>query len=237
MTRRLARPWLWAAAGCALLAFIGYFISSQIRAPAEAGVSEVAGLEPSNVEILSHSDYYDSLGFLHVVGEVANNGPAPVSAVDIIATFYDENDRVVTVRAVRTASDVIPANKRMPFDIMLHNPLEVFRYELAVRGGQEPATALTGLKIIDNYSELNHWGFLYALYVQGQLQNNTGHSVRFVKIIVTMYDENEQVVGTSFAYATPNRLSPGEVTSFKVITSLPRPIVSFKLHVAGEQEE
>jgi len=41
------------------------------------------------VEILSYSDYYDSLGWLHIVGEVKNSLDSRVRFVKIIATYYD----------------------------------------------------------------------------------------------------------------------------------------------------
>ena len=85
-------------------------------------ISIVVGSTPSpngSLEILSHSSYIDSVGYLHVVGEVDNNSSKTAKFVEIIGTFYDGNGHVVgTQNAFTDPSDLAPGEKA-PFDLVL----------------------------------------------------------------------------------------------------------------------
>ena len=48
---------------------------------------------PNGLQILSHNSFTDSMGYLHVVGEVQNNTPANAQFVQVIGTFYDNNNQ------------------------------------------------------------------------------------------------------------------------------------------------
>jgi hypothetical protein len=73
----------------------------------------------NSVEILSHNSYTDSLGFLHVVGEVKNNSPSLVEFVKIIGTFYDANDEVVGTHFTYTNPSDLVRGSKAPFDLIL----------------------------------------------------------------------------------------------------------------------
>ena len=49
----------------------------------------------NGLQILSHNSFTDSIGYLHVVGEIKNNYRATATFVRIVGTFYDINNQVV----------------------------------------------------------------------------------------------------------------------------------------------
>jgi hypothetical protein len=71
------------------------------------------------LQILSHNSFTDSIGYLHVVGEVQNNSPTSAQFVQVIGTFYDVNNAVVGTQFTYTnPSDIISGGKA-PFDLVL----------------------------------------------------------------------------------------------------------------------
>ncbi|MDP9305772.1 MAG: DUF3426 domain-containing protein [Thermoproteota archaeon] len=74
---------------------------------------------PSGLEILSHNSFSDSLGYLHVVGEIKNNYPSTVTFVTIVGTFYDINNRVVGTQFTYANPSDIGSGERAPFELIL----------------------------------------------------------------------------------------------------------------------
>jgi hypothetical protein len=52
------------------------------------------------LKVLSSNSFIDTLGHLHVVGEIENGTPDPVTYVKATATFYDKNNNVVATDLV-----------------------------------------------------------------------------------------------------------------------------------------
>jgi predicted SnoaL-like aldol condensation-catalyzing enzyme len=50
----------------------------------------------SPMYIVSTSMNKDNVGFIHISGEVKNNGTQAVSVVDVISSFYDSNNLLLT---------------------------------------------------------------------------------------------------------------------------------------------
>ena len=71
------------------------------------------------VKALSSNSFIDSIGYLHVVGEIENGTPNSVSYVKAIATFYDKRNNVVaTDFSYTNPTDLGPGDKA-PFEIIL----------------------------------------------------------------------------------------------------------------------
>ena len=57
-----------------------------------------------------------------------------------------------------------------------------------------------------------------AYHIVGEVKNNSPtDSTKYVKIVATLYDKTEKVVGTDFTYADVRVLRPEEKSSFKII--------------------
>ena len=71
------------------------------------------------MKVLSSNSLIDRIGFFHVVGEIQNGTPDPVTFVQASATFYDKNNRVVgTSFGYTNPPDLGPGDKA-PFEIIL----------------------------------------------------------------------------------------------------------------------
>ena len=69
--------------------------------------------------ILSYSDYVSSIGNLHIVGEVINESFQPIRFVEITATFYDSNNRVIGTDFTFTNPSTLQPGQIAPFDMII----------------------------------------------------------------------------------------------------------------------
>ena len=71
------------------------------------------------LKVLSSNSLIDRIGFFHIVGEIQNGTPDPVTFVQASATFYDKNNNVVgTGFGYTNPPDLGPGDKA-PFEIIL----------------------------------------------------------------------------------------------------------------------
>jgi hypothetical protein len=77
--------------------------------------------QPTEVlpRILSDNNYVDSIGTLHIVGEVINESYQPVRYVRITATFYDVNNSVIGTDYTFTSPSTLQPGQRAPFDLTI----------------------------------------------------------------------------------------------------------------------
>jgi hypothetical protein len=68
--------------------------------------------------ILSQSAYTNSIGNLHIVGEVINQSPVTANSVKIIATFYNAYNQVVGTDYVYAQPSNLAPGQRAPFELI-----------------------------------------------------------------------------------------------------------------------
>ena len=109
---------------------------------ATANLTSKIGYEESNlkqensVKIVSSNSFIDTIGSLHVVGEVENNTPDTVTFVKIIGTFYDSNNRVVATQYTYANPSTISPHQKAPFELILTSssvpPSLIEQYKLSI---------------------------------------------------------------------------------------------------------
>jgi hypothetical protein len=85
------------------------------------GKQQLSESKDSNnkIGITSHNSYINSLGHLHVIGEVENNSPIIAEFVKIIGTFYDDNGNVVGTSSTYADPTDIGSGEKAPFDLII----------------------------------------------------------------------------------------------------------------------
>lgn len=93
---------------------------------------------PEGLEILSHSSYIDTLGYMHIVGEVQNNANSKATFVEVIATCYDQSGSVVEEGFTFSDPGDIETGDKAPFEILIlgENVELVNSYQLTVESRQ-----------------------------------------------------------------------------------------------------
>ena len=178
--------------------------------PSVAPVNE----EIAPLQILSHKSYVDSLGWYHIVGEVQNNSNAPMEFVEVIAKLYDEANVVIGTKLTFTAPDVIFPGGRAPFDIIALRRSQwdkIKQYQLQVKGDVSEKLLRQNLVLLDQASRIENG----VLFVSGQVQN-TGAEPSLVKLIITLYDADHNVINTNWGYADAGLILPNQTSSFEV---------------------
>ena len=74
---------------------------------------------PLGLQILSNDSYTDSLGFVHVVGEIENIGTATATDVKVIATFYNSTGYVVAIAVTSSNPSNIDSGHIAPFEVLM----------------------------------------------------------------------------------------------------------------------
>jgi SLAP domain-containing protein len=92
---------------------------SEVSKALEKAFDKLPESESNELTISSHNSYINSIGHMHVIGEVENNTPNIVKYVQVTATFYGNNNKVVGTSFTFTdPSDLVPGEKA-PFDLIL----------------------------------------------------------------------------------------------------------------------
>jgi len=174
-----------------------------------------------NVNVLSHSSFYDSLNTLWIVGEVENVGDMATRFTKVTATFYNSSNQVVAVETGYTELDVLLPGRKSPFSIMLlesDGSLKVYNYSLTVSWDNYAAGKPLALQILSNSSRIDELGYMHIL---GEIMNSGSSTARFTKAVATFYDANGTVVGEASSYTDPSDIDPNQKAAFDIMLSYP----------------
>jgi len=169
-----------------------------------------------SVVVLSSSSFTDSIGDYHVVGEVQNLGSGTVDYVQITATFYDSNNKVVDTDFTYSSLSYMQPNDKSPFDIIDIHPTivpTIDHYNLQVSLMQS-GSIQQGLQILSNSSYTDSIGYLHVV---GEIQNQGAATSSYNKISATFYDSSGKVVDTDFAFTNPTDVAAGGKAPFEII--------------------
>jgi len=84
-----------------------------------ANLTSIPTVQDESIKIASSNDFIDSIGYLHVVGEVQNNTPTNAQFVKVTGTFYDSSDNVVATDFTYTNPSDIGSGQKAPFQLTL----------------------------------------------------------------------------------------------------------------------
>ena len=165
-----------------------------------------------DLEIVSYQHYVDK-EWLHIVGEVRNNLDTPMKYVKVVATLYDDSNKVVGVDYTFTELDVIVPDGKAPFETGTDQWAGATRYKLQVQGtpGRLPRQDLVILSH-GSYTD-GDW-----LHVRGEVKNVGATRAEFVKIVVTLYDAAGNVVGVDYTFTDLDVIPTGGTSPFETGT-------------------
>jgi hypothetical protein len=66
-------------------------------------------------------------------------------------------------------------------------------------------------------SQSSYYDNIGSLHIVGEVINQSPVTARFVEIIATFYNANNQVIGTDFAFTEPTDLVPGQRAPFDIL--------------------
>jgi hypothetical protein len=169
-----------------------------------------------SVSIVSSSAYTNTFGTLYIVGEVLNNTPDNVTFVRVTATLHNSNGDVIRANYTYTLIDVLAPGQKAPFKIPFDDyPSEYASYRLSATYATTIQSAKSGVSLLSSSTWDSGLGDLYTV---GEVQNNTGGNVEFVKIAATYYNAAGVVTNADYTYTDIDILGPGQKGPFKIYT-------------------
>lgn len=190
----------------------------------------------------SYSAWADVDGGFNITGRVVNNADYPIEAVRLTGYLFDARSNQLSEKSAILTTDILAPGETAPFRLRFDSgrPSTVIRYELhaAARAAEEITLRnfynKANFTVVDNGTIYNENGFLV---ISGQLANNGSRLVRLVKVIVSIYDGQNNLVATETAFIDKDQLLPGEAGSYEVIMyDVGGPAIRYELNVMGTAE-
>ena len=75
------------------------------------------------------------------------------------------------------------------------------------------------LQILGTNSFYDNNQYNPALHIVGEVLNYGTQMATFVKVVTTLYNANNQVVGTDYTYTTPSHIMPGKKAPFEIVVN------------------
>lgn len=82
-----------------------------------------------------------------------------------------------------------------------------------IKQQQLPPTSANPVTLLSQNTYVDSTG---TLHIVGEVQNISNESVDFVRVIATLYNVYNQIVGTSLEYTAPSDLAPGQRAPFNI---------------------
>jgi hypothetical protein len=161
----------------------------------------------------------DSNGGFVVVGQVINHAPEPLEFVRVNVQLYDAVGEVLTEQDNFVSSDLIMPGEYAPFSIVFSDglPPGTVRYDLEASARYADYATQTFYGP-ENFAVTSEAGFDEngLLVVSGQVRNEGNLTANLVKVIVTIFDEDQRVAGTDTTLVDVQQLAPGDTSGFDV---------------------
>lgn len=181
------------------------------------GMIPMAFAQSPDFGLVSSTDYVDVTGVYNIVGEIQNNSNHPVRFVEITATLYDSQNKVLGKSSGYALIDVMKSGEKSPFHLLFTNLADVHNiasYRLSV-SSQATTDKPRSLEVAvgNGYTDING---MYHLV--GEVTNKGDKTATFVEVDAAFYDSSGRVVDVASGYTNPENIQAGDKQSFELIT-------------------
>jgi hypothetical protein len=192
---------------------------------------------PANLDVISRQGYAMFDGF-YIVGELLNNTSTPMGNIKITATYYylrAGKPVEIGTQDGTTLLDVIPAYSMAPFVIGPYvlttnkgGPVNTYDLHEEGQAGTLPRQDLMVQTGANSYSA-GTW-----LYVRGEILNKGTTDAKFVKVAITLYDPDGNVIAAISTYTNPSTVPAGGYAPFTASTEYWPNFDHFTIQVQGQ---
>lgn len=213
--------------------YIGQELIIPVKAE-EGGPTVVPTPTPVALKIQGLGFHRTPVDSLWCLGEVVNLSGQPAEEVQVQVSLHDEQGVLLASGAAFTQLDILAAGGRAPFAILFTAPPTSFaQYQTRVLGGV-PSTYLgpryPELAVAEDYGE---WLDEANYQVRGQVHNRGQADAEKVVVIVTLYDEEDHVVGARTVDIAADLFLAGAMAPFEVILTPLGPVARYDVEVQG----
>lgn len=184
----------------------------------------------------NHSSLVDSINFLHIIGEVKNNTGASAKFVRVTANLFNAQNQLIDTDYTYARLDILPPGETTCFEIIfLGSPVfAYYTFEVSYSTTEDVPLPIAVFGDSGSYNEVvEDW-----YEVVGQARNDSNVNAEFVKIVGTLYKDSEQVLDCDFTYTNADVLTPGQVSTWKLLfTNAPKGnVATYRLQAQGREE-
>jgi hypothetical protein len=165
-----------------------------------------------DVEIVS-SSYYESGGYLYIVGEVRNDTPGNAKLVRVTATYLDAENATLGTAFAFVQHDILAAGQISPFVIEQEVPAGFASYTLLTQWSPGETAPVPQLSLGSIRDFVDSYGF--RIWV-GEVTNGSLVAVEQVKLVLTLYDASGTVSNVDYAFLFNDVLAPGQKGPFQL---------------------
>lgn len=187
-------------------------------ASAVAGEAEGAS-QQDVVGFVGLNAWVDRNGGFEIVGQIVNNADYPLEFVRINAQLYDAENRLLVEQDDFVSSDLVLPGEYTPFSLVFGDgmPPGMVRYDLhaSARYADYTVRSFYGPDnfALTSQAEFDENGLLV---ISGQVRNEGSLTATLVKVIVTIFDADQRVIGTDTTLVDIQHLAPGEMSTFSL---------------------
>jgi hypothetical protein len=173
---------------------------------------------PPSVKILSgHYAYTDHEGSVHILGELENQTGSDVANLSIESSLKSSKNKVLESQTDMVFLSYFPAGKRTCFDIIYVDPPSNWSsYALSSPSYSIATSTQPDLEITSWDGDYDSSSGEYTL--SGTVRNDGSSLVYVVKVIGSLYDRNDKILGCTYNYinALPPNLYSNSSGSFTI---------------------
>jgi hypothetical protein len=203
-----------------------------------APLSAFSAARSADLDIVHTSAWTTPDGVFYVSGEVANTGSAAVGDVPVEVGLYDAAGVLLSGAADRVMGYIIPPGGYAPFSLRFGGGQPEAAREFRVRvGGPEwtpqPSVSVAGAQAL-SWTDSATFEADNQLTVSGEVTNTGAALVEEVRVVVTVFNAAQEVVGAAWATLQPPALGPGESAPYRfVFNELGGAAVNYIVQVQG----
>jgi LysM repeat protein len=216
-------------------------IGQEIIIPLDPGEGEpttVPTPTPVALRIQGLAFYRTPVGSLWCMGEVANLSGHPAEEVEVQVSLHDEQGQVLALGAAFVQLDILAPGGRAPFAILFTAPPTSFaQYQTRVLSGV-PSTHL-GPRYPDLTIAEGWGGWLddtpegRTYQVRGEVHNTGSADAEQVAVVITLYDEENHVVGARTVGIAAEVFLAGAMAPFDVLVTPLGTVARYDVQVQG----
>jgi len=163
-------------------------------------------------------EFVENVTFFVVAGVIENALQTNIEAVNVTATFYDAENKLIGTIETPVELEILKPNQRVPFRIYLlvnsTTAITDISYELMLEFVETTEEPIEGLVILNQTPSIDKDGYYI---ISGELQHQGSMTAHAVKLLCTYYDSDGNVLAVSHADVSavmdPNETRPFEISS------------------------